>query len=624
MSMVKDRSPLAIDAPVRARRWNGVLRGTVLTLLGCWVGLLTLPLAAMAYLSLPGPELFWSYFSHPWILILNLLPPVGLMWLFYLLSRRGWVGYLGGAVPFLALAVANYYKIRLRGDPVLGADLLLVTEAGGILGNYTLEFSRSVCLVLVCGVLGLLVALVLLPKRPMDWPLRLVGPLAIVLAAVPLLLFVYFSPAVYEKVENGDLINPWAEVEVYSSKGVIYPFLHSCRDMLPSRPKGYDRDAAAAALGAYTDADIPADRRVNVVGVMLEAFADLTTLEGLSDYPGVAEVYAPWRDLAREGVSGQLLTNIFAGGTVDTEWSFLTGFSQYDDFRVDTDSYVWYLRDQGYRTQGGHPGYGWFYNRQNINRYLGFQEYWFTENHYGALVDPVTAAWHSDDVLVREILSGAEDVMSGGENVFSFSVSYQNHGPYEEGDSAGKYLPASAPLSASTRNIVNNYLKGIDATLQSMADLAQGLEEMDEPVVLVLFGDHKPWMGNGNSAYLELGADFSLEELESFESYYATPYLIWANSAARQVLGDTFVPGDGEDISPCFLMNEVFALLGWEGPAFLQLSDETRARTPLVHQSGRYLEGGELVPRLSDESQKTLETYLQVQYYRQRSGRADA
>lgn len=617
MSAVMDLIAPPIEAPAGLRRWNRLLRGTVLTLLGCGVGLLTLLLAAMAYPSLPGPELFWSYFSHPMLVLLNLLPPVGLMWLFYLLSRRGWVGYLGGALPMLGLAAANYYKVRLRGDPVLGADLLLVSEAGGILDNYTLDLTRPMILVLVCAGAGLLTALLLLPKRPMDRRLRLAGPVAIVLAAVPLLLFVYLSPTVYEQVENDALINPWSPVEIYVSKGVVYPFLYSCREMLPAPPKGYDRDAAAAELAEYTDADIPADRRVNVVAVMLEAFADLTTLEGLSDYPGVAEVYAPWRALAREGTSGQLLTNIFAGGTVDTEWSFLTGMSQYEEFRRATDSYVWYLRDQGYRTQGGHPGYGWFYNRQNVNEYLGFEEYWFTENHYGKLVDPVSAVWHSDDVLAREILSGVETVVSAGENVFSFSVSYQNHGPYEEGDSAGKYLPASAPLSDSTRNIVNNYLKGIESTLRSMTDLAQGLRALDEPTVLVLFGDHKPWMGNGNSAYLELGADFGLEGLDSFESYYATPYLIWANPAAREMLGDTFVPGDGEDLSPCFLMNKVFQLCGWEGPAFLQLSDEMRALTPLVHQSGRYLEGGELVDRLSGEGQKTLDRFLQVQYHRQ-------
>ena len=80
----------------------------------------------------------------------------------------------------------------------------------------------------------------------------------------------------------------------------------------------------------------------------------------------MAQVYAPWHELERQAVSGDLLTNIFAGGTVDSEWAFLTGYSTHDEFRKDTDSYVWYLRDQGYQTFGSHPGFGWLdvYKRQ--------------------------------------------------------------------------------------------------------------------------------------------------------------------------------------------------------------------------------------------------------------------
>ena len=62
-----------------------------------------------------------------------------LIWLFYFLTRRGWGAFLGSFLPCVAVAMVNYFKIRLRSDPFLAADLTLISEAGGIVGNYSLD-----------------------------------------------------------------------------------------------------------------------------------------------------------------------------------------------------------------------------------------------------------------------------------------------------------------------------------------------------------------------------------------------------------------------------------------------------------------------------------------------------
>ena len=125
----------------------------------------------------------------------------------------------------------------------------------------------------------------------------------------------------------------------------------------------------------------------------------------------------------------------------------------------------------------------------------------------------------------------------------------------------------------------------MNITISAMTLLAQQLEELEEPVVLVLFGDHKPWGGNSNDAYYGIGASFDTTTLEGFYQYYSTPYLIWANSAAKETLGQDF-RGEGGDFSPCFLMPELFEQCGWTGPSFLQLSQQVREVTPLVSTTG--------------------------------------
>lgn len=592
-----------------------------LTGLGCCVGVLTLLYGAAAYIKLPGLALFRSYFHHPALLGLNLLPPVLLIWLFYFLTRRGWGAFLGSFLPCVAVAMVNYFKIRLRSDPFLAADLTLISEAGGIVGNYSLDVDWLTWLTLGALLTGLLFSVLLIPKWPRrGWGRAFAAAACAAVCAVSC-ASLFTNSDLYQSTDNSEYINPWSDVEVFVSKGCLYPFLYSMRDMFPAPPPGYDGAQAQALLEAFSDADIPADKQVSVMGIMLEAFCDLTDFDFMADHPDAARVYDPWHALAEQGVSGRLLTNIFAGGTVDSEWGFLSGYSQHDDFRRDTDSYVWYLRDQGYQTFFSHPGYGWFYNRQNVNDYLGFQDSWFTENHYGALVDPTSAIYHSDDILVRELLAQLTQRTAEGP-CFSFSVSYQNHGPYESAYSAGVeyFTPANSGMAAESCHIWNNYLRGVDFTIQAMVQLTQGLEELDRPVVLVLFGDHKPWGGNGNSAYADMGLTFDLGTLQGFYDYYATPYLIWANSAAKEVLGSDFT-GEGGDFSPCFLMPKVFDLCGWTGPGFMQLARQVREITPLVHERGLYLSSGQITDALPQGQQDFVDRFLWAEYWRENNGR---
>ena len=51
-------------------------------------------------------------------------------------------------------------------------------------------------------------------------------------------------------------------------------------------------------------------------------------------------------------------------------------------------------------------------------------------------------------------------------------------------------------------------------------------------------------VGEGNSVYEMLGIDLDVSTLEGFYNYYATPYIMYANDAAKQITGNQFV-GEG-------------------------------------------------------------------------------
>ena len=166
------------------------------------------------------------------------------------------------------------------------------------------------------------------------------------------------------------------------------------------------------------------------------------------------------------------------------------------------------------------------------------------------------------------------------------------------------------------KRVMPALLAGIRSTIEQMRRLTRELEARDEPIVLVLFGDHKPWMGNGSSVYAEMGVDLDVSTQEGFYNYFSTPYLTYANKAARESLGQDFC-GDGGDISPCFLMDKLFFECGWTGDGFMQLQRETRAVTPLMHEDGYRMVDGSITLDVPPDVAEICRRYLCAQYYRE-------
>lgn len=584
--------------------WNLAL----LLLSGISIGGLSLILA----LGTKTPGFLRTYVENPLILLLNLLPILALIVLLYGLTGRVWCAYLITAALVLGLSAGNYYKLLFRNDPLMFEDLLLLKEAGDMAGKYDLSQAGPIPVILLCAAVVLPFLILLARGRPRG---RLRAAVAAVGAAVAVLL----APLVTDQTTytvhaaNYDRVsNIWSATEQYIAHGFVYPFLYSIGTAIDhGPPPRYNAQQAQADLERYEDAEIPEDRRVNVIGVMLEAYNDFSRL-GTPTF--IKDPYTVWHQLEAEGYSGSLVTNIFSGGTVDTERCFITGFSDLVDIRRPTNSYAWYFRSQGYRVEGMHPFYDWFYNRKNVNENLGFQDYYFIENYFGQYTGGNVA---TDDIFFSQLLKTYQAASEGGAPYFNFSVTYQGHGPYDPevswwGD-VGEFVADDGTYTLAQQHILNNYFGSVNNTGWQLKTFTDSLRTDDTPVVLVLFGDHNP--GLGLSAYESIGLDIDVSTREGFENYYCTRYIIWANDAAKEVLGCDFT-GEGPTISPCYLMDQVFQLCGWEGPAYMQASKAVGEQIPVINNpTGFCYEKDTFTNLLTQEGQNTLDAFYSLQYY---------
>ena len=588
MPKLKSAAPLSLTLPLFG--------------LSClFLGLVSLYFSAGSH----GLRLFLWYLTQPMVLTLNLLPYLLLGLLLLALTGRSWLAFGLDAAVCLFFSWAQFWKLMARSDPIYAEDLLILAEAQQMAGQY-IRLTPAILCSAVAAV-ALTWALWFFRGRPLKPLPRLSLAAAVVALALWLSPNVYISGRVYNSLKVWPRLNQWIDTNRYISRGGIYPFLNSIPAAVPSPPEGYDEEAAKAILSAYPSDDIPENERVSIIVTQLEAFCDLS---GLTDRITGPDPYAAYHALLDESFHGRLLPNIFAGGTIDTERCVLTGFSRLESFRRPSWSYARYFAEQGYTIQGAHAGYEAFYNRLNVNENLGIPGYRFIENHFRDFVSGIPG----DDVLLPDITEHALSAMASAP-VFSFNVTYQNHGPYSA-DSARfdePFVP-QGELSDSDYHIVNNYLFGIRDTGRQMAAMTDAFRTLEEPVILVFFGDHKPWLGEQSVTYGALGIDITSDADAAFYNYYATDYLIWANDAARAALDSDFT-GIGPEISPCFLMNVLFRQCGWDGPGYTSLTDSLLDAVPMLHTSGRFLVNGSLTDSLPADLQELVTQMEQVQYY---------
>lgn len=581
---------------------------TLLLLYAVLLGYTSLYYAALG--SDNAAELFSSYLASPAVLLLNLAPVAMVMVFLYYLFNSAAAAALVTSALTLVMTWVHYFKLVFRGDPFLFEDVQLIREAGTMTGNYSIVLTTGMWCAAVAS-LGICVLFALFLWQKTQRP----QVRAIVLAILLLLSMdgyrsLYCSETIYEKTYRPlTFQSVWNSSHQFQNRGFFYPFLHSTAAAFDPAPEHYSEAYVEKMLEQYDYADIPEGKKVNVIACMLESYSDFTRFDELTF---TEDPYEFWHELQKESYSGTTLSYAFGGGTIIPERQFLTGLTEFPSFRRTTNSYPWYFRQQGYTVEGSHPYYHWFYDRSTINRRLGFENYYFDEDTYEALNggEPMS----HDSVLFPHIVELYEQATARGENYFSFNVTFQGHGPYSSDAEYDHPYVENKGYSEESYNYLNNYLAIADDVDDALKDTVQSLRESEEPVVLILFGDHMPSLGDKNSAYGEFGISLDLASDEGFYNYYSTPYVIWANDEAKRVLGNDFV-GEGPTIGTNFLMNEFFRLAGYTGNEYMQYTANLMQTFRCVHSTEIFLTPEGLCRELSPAQEEAYEEFMDVQYY---------
>jgi len=593
-----------IKAQIKSKSFKeGAITFVAIVILSVLIMSITFAFSSGAF-NLP---LFKSYFKGTLLLLLNFIPIFLFMMFMYLITNRLWAAFSLTSILFVTMSIINKFKLMYRDDPFVFADVRLVSESLIMAQKYDIRLSPKVIMLIIALIAITVFLKFFLKFKITSKRVRVSSLIVLILAGFIIFKWFYFDSEIYKKVGDKSLINIWIASEQFQSKGFVYPFIYSIKDAIETPPEGYDEKKAMEELAARNYSDIPENQKVNIISIMLESYNDFSKFK---DVEFGIDIYENFHQLQKESIHGNLIVNVFAGDTINTERAFLTGYYNHPKYFSKTNSFVWYFKEQGYRTEAMHPITGSFYNRRNVNEYLGFDSF----DHYDNKYSYVQEGYLEDFYFFDYIIEGFENSKKNNQPYFNFSVTYQNHGPYSaEKYTEKEYLKKKAGYDEANYNIINNYFTGIYKTDQAIKKLVDYFRNEEEPTIILIFGDHNPWLGKDHTGYDMLNINLDLSTVEGFVNYFETPYIIWANDGAKEMFNKDFT-GEGNTVSPNLLMAELFQHLGWEGNEYMQYILDMKEKFDVNHKI-YFKENGEYKEELSPENKELWNNFVNLEYY---------
>lgn len=469
---------------------------------------------------------------------------------------------------WLIIGIVNGVILTQRMTPFTVKDLSILDDGITIVTNYLSTAQIVMAAAGVVFAIGLLVLLYIKgPKKalPVKWKRNLIGIVIVIGATFGMTSYMIGSG----KVETffGNL------AYAYRDYGVVYCFTNTWLNTGISKPEGYSDESILdifsqeelgddnAMLLEQKDED---EKHPNIVFLQLESFIDPMTIESI----GLDKEACPnFRKLVENYPSGQLTVPACGAGTANVEFEVMSGLSvkffgpgEYPYKSVlkekTLETIAYDLKSLGYSTHAIHNHRAVFYNRNTVFANMGMDT--FTSIEYMNNVEKTPKNWAKDDVLVECMLDALNSTQ---QRDMIYTISVQGHGKYpsEQVLSDPEVKVTSAPTEELKWKF-EYYVNQIYEMDQFIGKLVEEFEKYDEPIVLVMYGDHIP------------AIDLTEEDLEN-GNLYGTEYVIWSNFGLE---------GDDEDMYSYQLTSHVLEMLDMQiGTIFTYQQNHKNSETYL-------------------------------------------
>ncbi len=515
--------------------WSGGLRSlsTQLISLALFTLLVTIG-CRLALETLFDLELYADYWLRDYLgnLVVALIA-------FALVQSRGKAMILTSVVV-IGFQMANGGKLSVLGTPVSPDDLMNIQNL-----FYLTDGWRRIVLMVIAALP--MIALVLLTpwRRRSTW--GVVASLA--LAAV---LITHFSEPLRVRMDTRFGNSVWNQPANFKNRGLA---LHIAQESVRTLAKvGKHPDKASVMAATQSLQSVPAqvnalpdtsdqsasaasaEAQRNVHVIVLESFFDPVTLgrEWVPEDPFPEE----FRQLWAETGNSHALSPVFGGYTANAEFETLCGFPVTENavffegwLRRRVPCLPAVLADAGYQTMASHPNVPGFWNRTLAYNLVGFDTYLSKASF--DMEDSVDGLLLDHSFYEQAFDKVAQ--LDPDRPVFNYMLTYHGHLPYPSNEN---YPDQIKPGRESV--LLNGYLNQLWYKSRDLMERLETLEAEDPDALIVIFGDHLPFLGPNYGVYddaLGLPADRAEFTGDMLEYLVSTPLIVIDGQKGPMKLG---------------------------------------------------------------------------------------
>lgn len=432
------------------------------------------------------------------------------------------------AIAVAALGIGNQFVISFRGMAISGGDLFSLKTAMTVASSYEYEidwhmFAEIFLTFAICAI-----SCKIRGFRPLHWKRR------VLILGVWLILTGTFYHICCQTsfLSDHDIRSEGFSHQLrYKQFDMLFTTLCTCFYMVAEKPEGYSveqvQEIAADYIGQASEGTTP-----NLIVIMNESLADYTEIGNGLEF---SEDYMPFiHSLTENTIKGSAYASIFGANTPNSEYEFLTGntmgflptssigFNAY--VRGNMPSLASELKSLGYTTLAMHPYRGSNYRRNVVYPQIGFDTFYTRIDFLSA---EYIRNFISDQTLMERIVKEYENNLKSGKPFFSYNVTVQNHGGYTTRNSKNLDDSITVLTPGVDKIKTGQYANLVKASDDAFRYLVEYFSEVEEPVVIVMFGDHQPSLGDSTYEYL-IGNEDELTSEELMEKY-KIPFIAWAN-----------------------------------------------------------------------------------------------